>query len=234
MKRRRPARPAVLALVAAGLLVLAATGAHAGAAADSSASGTGFDALRLGAGYATAGDLDLASLSISGIDVGLGGPSWLGLDLAVPVEAFVYRDRRRVDMAGDLLVAAGVILPLALVVESRPSCEGGVKVAAVALSPLLLPVVRPTLAVRPVRGVALTFGYDAAYAFTSDTKGIFFTPGAGLRLDPVSAVRLEGGVTRGFFWDWQRADDTMGWGWYARVSLRASLFGTVKPPVADT
>lgn len=122
------------------------------------------------------------------------------------------------------------MLPFVAILQPAPSWEPYVIPVAAALIPVWLPLIHPTLVLKPVPFAGLTLGWDSAYIFQAEDKGVTFEPRLGLRLEPIGALRLEGGIDHGSFWNWRHANESFGWGWYARASLSTDLVGGATPP----
>ncbi len=160
--------------------------------------------------------------------------AWLDLEFAGPFEVYRRRGEDRLRFAPDPLIAVGSMLPYVLAAGLYPASEPYVRPFAYAMLPAWLPFVHPTLVVRPAPAVGLVLGWDAAYVFAGDDRGVVFEPRLGLRLDGARRFRLEGGINHGGFWNWRRANEGFGWGWYVRASLSTDIVGGAElPPSYD-
>jgi hypothetical protein len=207
------------ALIAAGV-VLAAACRAAGEAPKIS---------HYGASFGRHDDLTLAGLDIVVRTEAFAGTGWLALDLSAPLEVYHFRDDGGIDLAADWGIGLGVMMPLVGVGLYCESCEPVARTIGLALLPLWLPLVHPALIAEPADGVGLALGYDAAYVFQSEDKGVICNPYLGLRVEPFDAVRLEGGINHQNFWNWERGSESFGWGWYVRLALSTDLVGGAEP-----
>ncbi|MBU0741654.1 hypothetical protein KKG45_10620 [bacterium] len=181
-----------------------------------------------GVSYGRHGDLDLVGLDVVVRTNAFADHDWLALDLSAPLEVYRFKDDGKVRFAADYLVGLGVMLPLMATSVLCRSCDCVVKPLALALLPAWAPLVHPALTAAPVGGVGVAVGYDAAYVFQAEDKGVAFNPYVGLRLEPARAFRIEGGVNHQNFWNWQRSSETFGWGWFTRAAVSTDVIGGAK------
>lgn len=216
------------------LLAVAAT-ALAAAPADSASTAEAPAHIEFyGLGYRGQTDCRTAMLVPEFRPVAFRDRAWLDLELAGPFEVYRWRGEDRLRFAPDPLIAVGSMLPYVFAAVLHPPSEPYVRPLAYAMLPAWLPLVHPTLVLRPAPSVGVALGWDAAYVFAGDDRGVVIEPRLGLRLDSARRFRLEGGINHGSFWNWRRADESFGWGWYVRASLSTDIVGGAElPPSYD-
>lgn len=213
------------------LLAVASGAIAADAPADSTAAPAEAGRITFyGLGYRDTPDFQVAGFTADFGPVAFADHDGLDLELSAPIEVYRYKGEDRIRFAADPLIGIGVMLPFIAVSELIPSSEPYVVPFAIALLPAWLPLVHPTLVLKPVSFAGLTLGWDSAYIFHAEDKGVTFEPRLGVRLEPSGSLRLEGGVEHGSFWNWRHANESLGWGWYARASLSTDLVGGAAPP----
>jgi hypothetical protein len=178
-----------------------------------------------GVAWSQTSDLDVVSFfAVTSTDSSRRRPFRLDLGIHL-LEAYRFGDDDRVDLAADPLVMVGTVLPFVAVSMFCESCEPWAAGLVLAVVPTWLPVIRPTGVWQPVRWAGLGVGYDSEYVFLSEDKGVTFRPFAGVQVDLGKYGRVESGVQQNLFWNWRRASEDLGTGWFVRVSLGTGWTG---------